>query len=227
MTLDLWIDADDTLWENNVFFERAFAAFAGYLNHPSLTAAEVRVRLDDIERVNNRIHGYGSANFARNLTQCFEQLAPRPVTSADRQWISRLGADLANHPMELIDGVEETLVYLSARHQLMLCTKGDPGEQQAKIGRSGLAGHFHHVRIVREKDRACYEQLLAERSVDAGRCWMVGNSPKSDINPALAAGIGAVYVPHPHTWHLEHQDVPEEHGRLLVVETFSGLRRYF
>ncbi len=224
---ELWIDADDTLWENNVFFERAFDSFAQLLSHSTMSPAAVRAYLDEIEHVNNRIHGYGAANFARNLMQCFEGLAERPVTEADRGRIRQFGEDLANHPMELIDGVPETLAYLEDRHDLMLCTKGNPQEQQAKIDRSGLARHFRRVRIVREKDVECYLELLAEHGAESSRCWMVGNSPKSDINPALQAGIGAVFVPHPRTWHLEWQDVPASHDRLLVVGRFADLREHF
>jgi putative hydrolase of the HAD superfamily len=223
----LWIDADDTLWENNVYFEQAFADFVDYLRHSSHSAAEVRSILDEIEHVNNRIHGYGAANFARNLEQCFERLSERGVTDEDRAHIRRLGDELARHPIELIDGVTDTLAYLSARHDLMLCTKGNPGEQQAKIDRSGLAGHFRHIRIVREKDTACYRSLIAERGVDEARCWMVGNSPKSDIHPPLEAGIGAVFIPHEHTWHLERAEIPAGHERLLVLERFEDLQRHF
>ena len=225
--LDLWIDADDTLWENNVFFERAFGEFVEYLGHSRLSHAQVREALDRIERINNRAHGYGAANFARNLEECFEQLCERGVTAEDRRRIRRWGEELSEHPLVLIDGVEDTLAYLSARHRLMLCTKGNPGEQLGKIERSGLSGHFDHVQVVREKDADCYRRLVAERGVAAGNCWMIGNSPKSDINPALEAGISAVYVPHPRTWHLEHEAVPDSHERLLVVESFALLRSHF
>jgi putative hydrolase of the HAD superfamily len=224
---ELWIDADDTLWENNIFFERAFERFVELLAHSSLSPDDVRRELDQIEHVNNRIHGYGAANFVRNLGQCLERLAERRLTAADREALGRIEQDLLNHPLELIDGVRDTLAYLNARHQLMLCTKGNPLEQQAKIDRSGLLEHFHSVRIVREKDAACYRSLAGERAIDPERCWMIGNSPKSDINPALEAGLGAVFIPHPHTWHLEHMDVPDGHERLLVLERFSGLREHF
>ncbi|MEZ5401815.1 MAG: HAD family hydrolase [Bryobacteraceae bacterium] len=225
--LFLWIDADDTLWENNVFFERAFAGFVDYLNHSTHSPAEVRAILDEIEHVNNRIHGYGAANFARNLEQCFESLSERGVTDDDRLHIRMLGEELAAHPIELIEGVDETLGYLASRHELMLCTKGNPVEQQAKIDRSGLAAHFNHIRIVREKDADCYRGLLAESAAESARCWMIGNSPKSDIHPPLEAGLGAVYIPHPHTWHLEHAEIPVGHQRLLVLERFTDLRKHF
>lgn len=227
MRRELWIDADDTLWENNVFFERVFSEFVAFLDHSAMSPAEVRAELDRIEHVNNRVRGYGAANFAHNLTVCFQRISERPVTAADLDLLAGYAVRLANHPIELIDGVEPTLAYLSQRHRLTLCTKGDAEEQRAKIERSGLGPHFHNVRIVREKDAECYRSLLAERGAPPEACFMVGNSPKSDINPALEAGINAVYIPHPHTWHLEHTDIPESHDRLLVLEKFAELRDHF
>ncbi|MBK5292819.1 MAG: HAD family hydrolase [Acidobacteriia bacterium] len=227
MRQELWIDADDTLWENNIFFERTFEKFVGILNHSTLPASQVRETLDEIEHINNRIHGYGSANFMRNVRECLNRLRQHPVTDADEEALDRLGAELADHPMELIEGVEETLAYLSERHELLLCTKGNPAEQEGKIERSGLGRHFGHIRVVREKDAACYRVLAAERGVKHEECWMIGNSPKSDINPALEAGLGAVYIPHPHTWHLEHMEVPEQHERLKVLDRFALLRGVF
>lgn len=221
--LSVFIDADDTLWENNVFFERAFDKFAAYLNHSAMDAMQVRAALDEIEHVNNRIHGYGSANFARNLRQCFEQLSERATCAEDLNCIGEIEHELLNHPMELLEGVEETLAYLSERHHLTLCTKGAPAEQRAKLERSGLTGFFHHVEVVKEKDVALYQRLGSALPA----AWMVGNSPKSDINPALQAGLSAVYIPHPHTWHLEHEEVPHTHERLVVVEKFTALRDLF
>jgi putative hydrolase of the HAD superfamily len=227
MRQDLWIDADDTLWENNVFFERVFGEFVDLLNHSSLSAAQIRSALDEIEHVNNKIHGYGAANFVRNLTQCYRSLCGDRICKEELAQIAGYTSVLAEHPMELIEGVEKTLAYLADRHDLTLCTKGNPEEQRAKIERSGLARHFTRVRIVREKDADCYRTLLAERGRDHAECWMIGNSPKSDINPALEAGINAVYIPHPHTWHLEHMEVPTDHERLLVLERFPDLARHF
>jgi len=227
MRLTLWIDADDTLWENNVFFERAFIDFVEYLGHSTLTHSQVRAVLDQIEHASNRIHGYGSANFARNLEQCFDRLCEREVTPLDRVRIHRAGEELAGHPMEILEGVQETLAHLAERHHLVLFTKGNPREQQAKVDRSGLASYFRGVHIVKEKDVGAYKATLTANGWDAAQCWMVGNSPKSDINPALAAGLGAVYVPHPRTWHLEHEPVPERHERLQVVERFADLRELF
>ena len=223
----LLVDADDTLWENNVYFEEAFDEFVDYLDHSSMSPVEVRAVLDEIETANIKIHGYGAANFARNLAQCFERLAEREIRGEDLRIVRSFAERILEHPMELIQGVEETLAYLAARHELTLFTKGHPEEQKLKIDRSGLGSHFSHTAIVREKDAEAYASLARERGLDTSRTWMVGNSPKSDINPALAAGLNAVYVPHPRTWGLEREEIQNANGRLLVLENFAELRAHF
>ena len=223
----LLIDADDTLWENNINFERAFDEFAGFLDHSSMTPREVREVLDEIEEANNKIHGYGSANFARNLRQCYQHLAEREVREEDLRGAMGFAERILECPMEVIEGVPETLEYLSLRHDLTLFTKGHPEEQKLKIGRSGLGVFFGHAAIVKEKDATAYRRLVEERGMDPERTWMIGNSPKSDINPALEAGLNAVFVPHAHTWILEKQELRPGKGKLLVVEQFADLRRHF
>jgi putative hydrolase of the HAD superfamily len=223
----LLIDADDTLWENNIYFEDAFDEFVDFLGHASMSAAEIRVVLDAIETANIKIHGYGAANFARNLAQCYERLAEREIRGDDLATAMSFAERILDCPMQLIEGVAQTLEYLAARHELTLFTKGHPEEQKLKIDRSGLGAYFSHTAIVREKDADAYAALARERELDARRTWMVGNSPKSDINPALEAGLNAVYIPHPRTWSLEHEEIQQADGRLLVLENFAGLRRHF
>jgi putative hydrolase of the HAD superfamily len=224
----LVFDADDTLWENNIYFERAFDDFVEFLNHSTLTAAQVRDVLNEIELVNSKIHGYGAKNFGRNLQEAYHHLAEREIREDHLAHVMSLAERILEQPLELIDGVEETLQYLASRHDLRLFTKGHPEEQRLKVDRSGLGAYFGHTAIVKEKDAAAYLRLVEERALDPARTWMIGNSPKSDINPALEAGLNAVLVPHPHTWVLEHQDLrdaPDE--RLLRIETISDLRRHF
>ncbi len=224
----LVFDADDTLWENNIYFERAFDDFVEFLNHSTLTAAQVRDVLNEIELVNSKIHGYGAKNFGRNLQEAYHHLAEREIREDHLAHVMSLAERILEQPLELIEGVEETLQYLASRHDLTLFTKGHPEEQRLKVDRSGLGAYFGHTAIVKEKDAAAYLRLVEERALDPARTWMIGNSPKSDINPALEAGLNAVLVPHPHTWVLEHQDLrdaPDE--RLLRIETISDLRHHF
>jgi len=223
----LLIDADDTLWENNIYFEDAFEQFVDFLDHSSLHAVEIRAVLDEIETANIKIHGYGAANFARNLAECYQRLAEREIRQDDLRMVMSLAERILERPMELIEGVAETLNYLASRHELTLFTKGHPEEQKLKIDRSGLGGYFSHTAIVKEKDAEAYTSLARGRSLDTERTWMVGNSPKSDINPALAAGLNAVYIPHPRTWGLEREEIQRANGRLLILESFLGLQRHF
>jgi len=222
----LIFDADDTLWENNIYFERAFDDFCDFLNHSRLTPAEVREVLNEIELVNSKIHGYGAMNFGKNLQQAYRDLAERHVADGDLERVMALAERILEQPIELIDGVEETLNELSRRHDLTLFTKGHPEEQRLKVDRSGLGRFFAHTAIVKEKNVEAYRRLADERSFDHSETWMIGNSPKSDINPALEAGMNAVLVPHPHTWVLEHQDLRES-PRLRKVERFLQLKELF
>ncbi len=225
----LLIDADDTLWENNVYFERAIAAFISFLNHHEYTPAQVRETLNAVERETILAHGYGLTSFSRSLITCFERLSPAPVTEEKREKIRSFARSIAEQEIELLPQVEETLSDLSTRHHLILMTKGNHAEQADKLSHSGLARYFNAVEIVAEKDPPAYRQVIARHELKPHTSWMVGNSPKSDINPALAAGLHAVFLFHPDTWVLEHASVdpapPGQH--LLELESFGRLREVF
>jgi putative hydrolase of the HAD superfamily len=223
----LIFDADDTLWENNVYFEQAFDEFCAYLSHSSLTPDEIRAILDEIEIENNRIHGYGAVNFGRNLSQCYLRLAERAVEEHDLKRVSAFAQQILLQEVELMVGVAETLPFLAEKHELTLFTKGEPAEQNRKIDLSGLRPFFAHCAVVKEKNRDAYTQLAQVRSFDLERTWMIGNSPKSDINPALAAGMRAVFVPHERTWTLEREEIRQVDGRFTVVNRFGDLVQLF
>jgi putative hydrolase of the HAD superfamily len=225
----LLIDADDTLWENNIYFERAIANFISFLNHHEFSPEQVREVLNDVERECIVTHGYGLHSFAHALVNTFERLSVRPVTPELHAQIHGFAHTIADHPLELLPEVPQTLQYLSARHRLILVTKGAVAEQTGKIERSELKQYFAATEIVAEKDAAVYQSLVEKHSLTRGSTWMIGNSPRSDINPALAAGLHAVFVPHGNTWILEHDEVnaappPQQ---LLIVGSFAELREHF
>jgi putative hydrolase of the HAD superfamily len=225
----LLIDADDTLWENNIYFERAIARFISFLNHREFSAEQVREVLNDVERECIVKHGYGLHSFAHALVDTFERLSVHPVTPELHAQINSFAHTVADHPVEILPEVPETLQYLSARHHLILMTKGAIAEQTGKVDRSGLKEYFSAVEIVAEKDVGAYSSLMEKYGLAHGCTWMVGNSPKSDINPALAAGLHAVLVPHGSTWILEHEEVntapPQQ--QLLIVGRFAELKEHF
>ena len=221
----LLIDADDTLWENNVYFERAIATFIGYLNHHEYSPAEVRSTLNAVERETILAHGYGLTSFTRSLVTCFEKLSNEPVTDQKRQRVESFAQTIADQEIELLAGVETTLADLQTRHNLILMTKGNHAEQADKLARSGLKDFFSAVEIVAEKNPASYRAVIERRELTPRSSWMIGNSPKSDINPALAAGLHAVFLFHKDTWILEHAEInPAPAGQqLLELDSFSKL----
>jgi putative hydrolase of the HAD superfamily len=226
---NLLIDADDTLWENNIYFERAIAEFISFLNHHTFTPDQVRHVLYGVERENIRVHGYGMHSFANALVVCFEKLSAEPVTPALHATIRDIAYKIAEHPMEFLPDVPETLADLSQRHRLFLVTKGNFTEQMGKVERSGLRDYFTAIEVVSEKDASTYRAVVEKFGLVKDITWMIGNSPKSDINPALEAGLHAVFVPHANTWMLERDELrtcPAD-GRLLMVQTFGSLRLHF
>jgi putative hydrolase of the HAD superfamily len=226
---NLLIDADDTLWENNIYFERAIARFISFLNHHEFSAEQVREVLNDMERECIVKHGYGLHSFAHALVDTFERLSVEPVTAELHAQINSFAHSIADHPVETLPEVPETLQYLSERHHLILMTKGAIAEQTGKVERSGLKKYFAAVEIVAEKDVAAYARVLEKYELEHDSTWMIGNSPKSDINPALAAGIHAVFVPHGNTWILEHDEVNAAPAsqKLLIMGRFAELREHF
>lgn len=225
----LLIDADDTLWENNIYFERAIAAFVSLLDHQVHTPEQVREHLNECERATIAAHGYGVHSFRRSLIDCFEELSESAITPERHAQIVSFTEAIVSNEIELLPGVAETLEELSQRHRLILVTKGNVVEQTDKLERSGLRPWFSAVEVLAEKNPAAYRGVMAAHDCDPKVTWMIGNSPKSDINPALAAGLNAVFVPHDFTWVLEHEvvDAPADGERLMQLGGFRELTRYF
>ncbi|PYC77414.1 hydrolase [Streptomyces tateyamensis] len=223
----LIFDADDTLWENNLRFERAIDAFLAEVAPFAPDRVAARAVLDGVETANAKVHGYGAEMFRRSLGEAFELLAHRPPGEGERDLFALLAASVTAAEVELIAGVAETLPRLALRHHLLVLTKGDQREQQAKLDASGLLGHFRSVHIVPEKDLTAYQQLITGQALAAERTWMIGNSPKSDILPARSAGLNAVFIPNQHTWVLEGAELDLADTGVLHLSSFAELGEHF
>ncbi len=223
----LLIDADDTLWENNVFFEQTIEEFISQVEPLGFSRDYVRRILNETERRNIRQHGYGVRSFGRSLEETYLKLAGHLARREVVLHIKTMVDALERTPPRLLDGVPETLSFLSRRHRLILFTKGQPAEQAGKVERSGLQGFFEAIEIVTEKDAATYQGLIQKHRIVKSLGWMVGNSPRSDINPALACGLNAVFIPHSATWELEQAALQTGAGKLMVLSNFRDLRDHF
>src|ERR1700735_5651747 len=164
---NLLFDADDTLWENNIYFERAIAAFISYLDHRVHTGEEVREHLNLCERATIAAHGYGLKSFRRSLVDCFEQLTDEPVTPEKHARIVSFANSVAEQEIEILPHVQETLLQLKQRHRLILVTKGNQEEQRDKLDRSGLAPLFSSIEVLPEKHESAYRTLTAHHGCAA------------------------------------------------------------
>jgi len=223
----LLVDADDTLWENNIFFEKTIQDFVTQLEHLGYTREYIRHILNETERRNIRQHGYGVRSFARSLEETYLKLAGNAARREIVKEIETMARELEGTPPHILDGVPETLAYLAKHHRLILLTKGEPAEQAAKVERSGLQPYFDAIEIVLEKDSGTYQRMIEQFRIVKSHGWMVGNSPRSDINPALQCGLNAVFIPHHATWELEKCGLDSGTGKLLVLSTFRELRTHF
>ncbi len=225
----LILDADDTLWENNVFYEEATDAFTERMAREGFDPQRARETLARIEHERVPIYGYAPQEFARSLVLTYQHLCqedgrpPRPEVEAE---VEAIGNRVVEYPIILLDGVAETVAALSCRCRLFLLTKGDPQVQRSKVERSGLAPHFEAIHIVPEKGPDVLRDLLARHNLDPRRTWMVGNSPRSDVNPALAVGIGAIYIPYHRPWSFEEVPVADPE-RVITLHRFADLLHIF
>src|SRR5690242_5559014 len=165
-------------------------------------------------------------SFARSLEQSYMKLAGGLAQKSALQEVASMVAELEHTPPRVLDGVPETLAYLSSRHRMILFTKGEPAEEAAKVERSGLQGFFDSIEIVGNKNIRLYLDLIEKHHVVKLHAWLIGSSAQEEINPALQAGLNAAFVPHPPTWN-DIAELQSGTGKLLIVSTFRGLRDHF
>jgi putative hydrolase of the HAD superfamily len=203
----LAFDGDDTLWHNESRFNLTQAALRDLL-HRHVSDADVDGQLFEMEMRNLSLYGYGVKAFTLSMLETAIQLTDGQIPAADLREILGWGKRMLTEPTELLDGVQETLVDVSARYALLLITKGDLFDQESKLARSGLADLFSGVEILSDKTVNTYRSLLKRRDIKPEEFVMVGNSLRSDIAPVVALGARAVHIPYHVTWHHEH--VPED-----------------
>jgi putative hydrolase of the HAD superfamily len=227
MRLTLLFDGDDTLWANNHHFELAIERFTALVVGGAWTEAAVRDEIDRVEEALWHVGGAGTNAFGQNLREAAAGIVAADRLPAVLDAVDRIIRDMGTTEVALMPGVVATLEELGGRHVLGIVTRGDPAEQWAKIDGSGIAGRFTHIEVVRDKDEATYRRLVVAWGLDPAGTWMIGNSPRSDILPARAAGLRAVFIPNPSTWRLEHAELDPDDAGIVTLGSFEDLRGLF
>lgn len=216
------LDADDTLWHNETIFRLTHRRFVDLLAEFG-DEATIEARLAETEKRNLRAYGYGVKGFTLSMIETAIELTEGRVSTAAIQEILAAGREMLTLPVEALPGVPEALAELSERYRLVLITKGDLMHQENKVAASGLGELFAAVEIVSEKDAGTYSDLFARHGTGAEEAVMVGNSMRSDILPALAAGAYAALIPYPLVWAHEAAEAPVDHPRYAELGSIAEL----
>ena len=213
-------DADDTLWPNEPYFREAEKDMMKILT-PYYRGDDLMEHLYQQEIKNLHIFGYGAKGFTLSMIESAIELSEGKICGNEIQKIIELGKQIMTYPIELLDGVEETLTALG-EHRLVLITKGDLFDQESKVARSGLANHFDAIEIVSEKDDDTYSKLLERHKIKPENFWMIGNSLKSDVLPIARIGGTAVHIPYESTW--QHEQVETDAFMRKTYHELNSIR---
>lgn len=202
-------DADDTLWHSEVYFERTQRRFRELVERFLASDVDVNAVLVEVEHRNLIRYGYGIKGFTLSMVEAAIEVTDGAIGTEEIAQVLAAGRAMLDHPVDLIDGVDEVTASLAdLGYRLLLVTKGDLHHQELKIAASGLAERFERLEIVSEKDRGTYRRVVESMGVGPESFCMVGNSVRSDVLPVLEIGGHAVHVPYRVTW--SHEDVDHD-----------------
>ncbi|RWX77110.1 HAD family hydrolase [Neorhizobium lilium] len=215
-------DADDTLWQNEQYYRLTEEHFRTLLGEFA-EGEHISARLLEAEKRNLSYYGFGIKGFTLSMIETAIEITEGEIPARIIGEILDIGRELLRHPVERLPHVEETLQALNGQYLLVLITKGDLFDQERKLAQSGLGDYFDAVEIVSEKSATTYRRVFSGLADGPERAAMVGNSLKSDIVPAIAAGAYGVFVPHALTWVLEHVEPPTEAPRFRQIDHLGEL----
>mgnify|MGYP000893413657 FL=1 len=219
-------DADDTLWDNEIYFRETEHKFCA-LMEDYLPQHTVERELLQTEIKNITLYGYGIKGFMLSMIETAIRISDGTIGVRSIETIIGYGQELLNKPVNLLPGVEDVLKSLRGRYRLVVATKGDLLDQERKLKKSGLDTYFHHTEIMSEKAEADYQKLLRHLDIQPHEFVMVGNSLKSDILPVLALGGHGFHVPYHVTWSHEHVDKQIEHPNFRTLNTITDILQIF
>lgn len=205
-------DADDTLWDNEIFYKETEQEFCRIMI-PFMNTEETSKELFRTEVQNMGLYGYGIKAFSLSLIETAIRISSSEIPASTISKIIELGKAMLRKPVNLINGIEDVLKILQGKYKLIIVTKGDLLDQEKKLVKSGLSGYFHHIEIMSDKKEDNYKSLLNHLDIEASQFIMVGNSLKSDILPVLGLGGYGIYVPSDTTWlyeQIENENIESE-----------------
>ncbi len=219
-------DADDTLWVNEPYFQETEEKFcellAPYLSRHTLSQELFKTEIDNL-----KLYGYGIKGYILSMIEAALKISNGTISTEVIEKIIQYGKELLERPIELLDGVEETLESLTSNYKLVVATKGDLLDQRRKLHNSGLGKYFHHIEVMSDKQEIDYKDLVKRLEIDSAEFLMIGNSLKSDVLPVLGIGGHAIHIPFHTTWAHEKIDHKVEHERMKSMENIAQVLSLF
>ena len=216
-------DADDTLFVNEPYFQEVEQKFCvlmqDYLSHQGLSQELFKTEIENLD-----LYGYGIKGYILSMIEAAMKISNNTISLEIITKIIEYGKELLQKPIELLDGVEETLKALKGKYKLVVATKGDLKDQQSKLHRSGLGHYFHHIEVMADKQVINYEKLLNRLEIEPNEFLMIGNSLKSDVLPVLAIGGYAVHIPFHTTWQHEKINHKVEHENFFEFKNITEIQ---
>ncbi len=218
-------DADDTLWINEPYFqvtENKFCALLeDFLPHHTVSQELFKTEMQNLE-----LYGYGVKAFILSMIETISRVTDNKASIELVYKTIQLGKEILEHPLELLEGVENLLAELYGKYRLVMATKGDLLDQERKLVKSGLEKYFHHIEIMSDKRMTDYQKLIKHLDCKPEDFLMIGNSIKSDILPVLELGGHAIHVPYHTTWAYEQVSQKIELPNFIQVNKISDIKQY-
>lgn len=219
-------DADDTLWVNEPYFQETEQKFY-QLMESFLPAHSVGKELFKTEIENLALYGYGIKGYILSMIETAIRISDKKMSVELVEKILDYGKEMLDKPIELIDGVEDTLKALQGKYKLVVATKGDLKDQHKKLHESGLGPYFHHIEVMSDKQQLDYQKLVKRLDIKPEEFFMIGNSLKSDVLPVLEIGGHACHIPFHTTWAHEQIEHTIEHDNFRQMVKITEVPQLF
>jgi putative hydrolase of the HAD superfamily len=202
-------DGDDTLWSTMPLYDIAKARFAELVSDLISATDEAIRRLDEVDHANVAHLGFNTERFPGSMVQTYRLLCRErgtlPKADIEKQLLEA-GRAVFTSAVVAYPDADACLARLTSRFRIILATKGDPTIQALRIEQSGFGHYFAEILILPEKTDRQFHDIVSAFGIAESGGWSVGNSVRSDINPALRAGLSAVLIPRS-TWQYEDESL--------------------
>lgn len=189
----IFIDMDDTLIVNEVLYDTARAMLYGYLSGYGVMHNELEETIDRIDAELYKEHGYSRQRYPAT----YEAVLRHFIPDADAEMVTTVRG-FAEKVFQTVapakPGVAEALEILQSRYPVYVVTAGDMEVQKFRLANLPFKDAIRQAFIVEMKSPDVFKQIARKLKIKPENIVMIGDSVKSDVQPAVAAGMRGVVI---------------------------------